>query len=164
MKKYTLNIPKRYRGYLKGLIKLKGSMDAVLVYLFQKYHYRIIHLKKLKRGSKALYQPKYEEYVFFSFYMEKDSLWACLEGYRHITKVSMSFLIRLMLEWEMYDESYDKVKVSLEKVRILLREEDMNIPVNKNKTLKELILLTIIDYGEDVFHVEDWSIWVDETA
>ncbi len=114
--KYCLYIKKDYVVFFKQLKRQFGSYENVIHYLIQKYGFRLRLFSKTVYKSASIYQPKNEEYVYFSFRMKKESAWGELNQMKEITGMSMSLIIRIMLEWEFLANGIQVVKNTVQTV------------------------------------------------
>ncbi len=130
-RKYSLNLPARHIAYLMNLVQSMGSVERVLFYLKDKYELRAESLSKYKTGDIDTYQPRGDGYITISFTMDENGVWGALKGFKSSTGLSISFMVRLMLEWEMNEGRYDEVIETLREVGIELKEEEREVPVNE---------------------------------
>ncbi len=143
-RKYSLNLAVKHLEFLMQIVKYLGSVEKALDYLSNKYQKRIEVLANYKEGDIERYQPRGEEYINFSFLMEENKVWGILKGLKSATGLSISLLIRLMIEWEMNEEKYDEVIKTLVKIGIELREEDKITEINESEV--ELISISYRAY------------------
>ncbi len=98
--KFCIYIKKDYVELFKILKRSKGSYDNAILYLITKYRYRFNALNTTVYKSSKIYQPHQEDYVRYGFRLEKEAIWGELNQLKEITGMSISLLIRIMLEWE----------------------------------------------------------------
>ncbi len=116
--KFCLNIKSDYVMLFKMLAHHMGSYELAIAYLIGKYSFRLLHLKhKIKKASRTI-QPYNENYTRFSFWLREEAIWAQLEKMGEITGLSMSFVIRIMIEWEFYLEGREIVKETLNRAGV----------------------------------------------
>lgn len=95
--------PKHYH-YLKELSigKFQGNISKTILYLLSKYLRYLFLIKNshLKKTLSATYQPKTKEYKKYTILINP-TYWAKLNHLRTYLGYSMSFIIRITLDWEM---------------------------------------------------------------
>ncbi|MFN3604164.1 MAG: hypothetical protein ACK4UJ_05610 [Leptonema sp. (in: bacteria)] len=96
--------PHLYR-FLK--IQSRGNLSLFKEYLIQKYKASLLSQKqvaKLKNAS-CQYQPKTKNYKRIILRNIEPELWKRLKEIKSFTGYSISFTIRVMLEWEMQSKN-----------------------------------------------------------
>ncbi|MFN3603173.1 MAG: hypothetical protein ACK4UJ_00520 [Leptonema sp. (in: bacteria)] len=126
MHKVSLNIlPDLYQ-------KLKmisyTNFNHFLEYLYEKYKQRILSLKisPFKKDATTQYQPKKEGYKIVVLKIAP-SLWRKFWELRLTTGYSISFIIRVFLEWELESRGQNIVPL-LPSIVINQRELELNYP------------------------------------
>lgn len=114
--------------YYQILLDLsKHDFDQLLKYLYYKYHKRILSQKQApyKRTATAIYQPKSKNYKNVKLKNVSPYIWDKYWDLRKMTGYSISYIIRIFLEWEIEylgQSKIDKVKTH--------KKEYKNIEVN----------------------------------
>ncbi len=129
--KYSISLKKDYKEFFINLVNIYGSFENLLKFLLDKYEPRIIALANLKKRSRNLYQPRGETYTTISFYLHKESIWDSFKSLSYTTKLSISLIIRLMIEWEINEERYNEVIETMKKIKIYLTSEILNVRVER---------------------------------
>lgn len=98
-----------YINYIPIINEIKRQFDSdseMFLYLINKYINRIKQLSNQKKSSKKIYQPVCKEYQNTTIRVEL-KIHQIFSDLSYITGYSISYIIRLMLEWEMQssDES-----------------------------------------------------------
>jgi hypothetical protein len=103
--KTGLNILPEYYEILWELSR--GELGEYLSYLYYKYHKQIFALKVSpnKKTATAEYQPKTKRYVQICLYKIYPYIWEKYWDLRRLTGYSISFIIRIFLEWELEEQS-----------------------------------------------------------
>ncbi|MFN3604016.1 MAG: hypothetical protein ACK4UJ_04830 [Leptonema sp. (in: bacteria)] len=85
----------------------KGNYQAYLEYLIQKYKQMLILQKKIEslKKSTCSYQPKTKNYKSVILKNITPELWRRLKTLKATTGYSISFIIRIFIEWEMQNEN-----------------------------------------------------------
>ncbi len=120
---YCINIKSElYQDFLEMSL---GDSNLFLEYLHQKYRKRIIHLKvaHIKKTATAQYQPK-EKYKKIKLKKINPTTWQKYWELRLITGYSISYIIRVFLEWEKIDRKQTVERPLLPP--IMLRDESLN--------------------------------------
>ncbi len=104
LKKYHntgLNILPEYLILLYSLSR--GNIRKYLKYLYYKYHKQILNAKiaPLKKTATANYQPRNKNYIQIRLNCMEPYIWDKYWDLRRITGYSISFIIRVFLEWEL---------------------------------------------------------------
>jgi len=102
----SVNITPFHYIYLMHLTNTRfgGELTLTIDYLLKKYLaylYRI-SISQEKRTLTASYQPKTKEYIIRKISIQP-TYWGKLYELRFFLGYSMSFIIRIMLDWEMQD-------------------------------------------------------------
>ncbi|MFN3603743.1 MAG: hypothetical protein ACK4UJ_03405 [Leptonema sp. (in: bacteria)] len=81
----------------------QNQWDPFLKYLYFKYHKKILALKQAphKKTATAIYQPETKRYKNVKLKGVSPYVWDKYWDLRKITGYSISFIIRIFLEWEM---------------------------------------------------------------
>ena len=112
----SINITPFHYRYLMFLTQTRfnGKLSLTIDYLLRKYLaylYRI-SIAQNKRTLTATYQPKTKEYIIRKISIQP-TYWGKLFELRFFLGYSMSFLIRIMLDWEMQQEGIPIVPLIL---------------------------------------------------
>ncbi len=94
----------RYLMYLTNT-RFNGELSLTIDYLLKKYlaYLYQISISQEKRTLTASYQPKTKEYIIRKISIQP-TYWGKLFDLRFFLGYSISFLIRIMLDWEMQEE------------------------------------------------------------
>jgi len=94
----------RYLMYLTNT-KFEGNLTLAVSYLLRKYlaYLYKISIAQEKRTLTASYQPRTKEYIIRKIRIQP-TYWGKLYELRFFLGYSMSFLIRIMLDWEMQEQ------------------------------------------------------------
>lgn len=103
-----INLEPRHYVFLKQLAQLhyRGDLSKTIFYLISKYlrYLYKIKIQHLKKTMTITYQPKTKEYK--KYYMIIDPLlWGQLYQLRNYLGYSMSFLLRIIIEWELQEST-----------------------------------------------------------
>ncbi len=102
----SINITPFHYRYLMHLTntRFEGNLTLAISYLLRKYlaHLYKISVAQEKRTLTASYQPKTKEYIIRKITIQP-TYWGKLYELRFFLGYSMSFLIRIMLDWEMQE-------------------------------------------------------------
>ncbi|MFN3605261.1 MAG: hypothetical protein ACK4UJ_11190 [Leptonema sp. (in: bacteria)] len=81
-----------------------GNINSFLEYLYEKFKNRLLHLKIAphNRRATAQYQPK-GKYKKIKLNKIDPSLWQKYWDLRNLSGYSISFILRVFLEWELMD-------------------------------------------------------------
>ncbi len=103
--KIGINIFPEYYSIL--LIFSNKNFSSYLGYLYKKYHKQIIALKisPHKKTATAEYQPKTKNYKKYVLNQIHPYIWEKYWDLRRITGYSISFIIRIFLEWELEEKN-----------------------------------------------------------
>ena len=103
----SINITPFHYRYLMHITntRFQGKLTLTINYLLKKY---LVYLYKIsisqdKRTLTASYQPRTKEYIIRKISIQP-TYWGKLYDLRFFLGYSMSFLIRIMLDWEMQEE------------------------------------------------------------
>ncbi len=106
-----------YFEYLK--IISKKNFNQCLKYLYFKYHKRLLSIKHApqKKTATTTYQPKNKRYKNLKLNHINPYIWEKYWDLRRITGYSISYILRIFLEWEMeFNEKIQhKTKEEIEK-------------------------------------------------
>lgn len=94
------------RLYLFFKLKAKDKFSQFLEYLLKKYEFTVLDTKNhnsLKKAS-CKFQPKTKDYKRVVIHKIMSHVWKKLKVLKSITGYSLSYLIRLFLEWEMQEQ------------------------------------------------------------
>ncbi|MFN3605544.1 MAG: hypothetical protein ACK4UJ_12635, partial [Leptonema sp. (in: bacteria)] len=107
-----------------------NNLDSFLKYLYSKFHNKILSLKiaPIKKTATASYQPKSNQYKNFKLNKISPYIWDKYWDLRKITGYSISFIIRVFLEWEL--ESMQKNSEILTGKPLLNPNPNTNIDLN----------------------------------
>jgi len=103
----SINITPIHYQYLIHLTNTRfgGNLSLTIDYLLKKYLaylYRI-SISQQKRTLTATYQPTTKSYIIRKIHIQP-TYWGKLQDLRFFLGYSISFLIRIMLDWEMQEE------------------------------------------------------------
>jgi len=105
--KTSVNLTHDHYQYLIHLTKTKfqGNLSLTIDYLLKKYLVYLYHISvsQTKRSLTATYQPKTKQYVIKTIRVQP-TYWGKLCDLRMFLGYSMSFILRIMLDWEMQEE------------------------------------------------------------
>lgn len=105
-----INLSPRYFVYLLILARRKfcGNIARTIAYLLMTHRQKLfIHSRTpWKRKLTATYQPRQKDYKRYKISMEP-ALWGKLFQLRIYLGYSISYIIRLTLEWEMANERHN---------------------------------------------------------
>ena len=103
----SINITPYHYRYLIHLTNTRfgGKLSLTINYLLKKYlaYLYKISISQQKRTLTASYQPRSKEYIIKKIRIQP-TYWGKLYELRFFLGYSMSFLIRIMLDWEMQDQ------------------------------------------------------------
>ncbi len=106
--KVCIHLKPQHYVYLKYLSRRKfhGNISKTILYLLSKYLKYLYKIKQpqIKRKTTATYQPKTKEYKKYIIFINP-TYWAKLNHLRNYLGYSMSFIIRITLDWEMSNET-----------------------------------------------------------
>ncbi len=105
--KTSVNLPPYHYQYLIHLTntRFQGNLSLTIDYLLKKYLVYLYHISisQTKRSLTATYQPKTKQYVIKTIRVQP-TYWGKLCDLRIFLGYSMSFILRIMLDWEMQEE------------------------------------------------------------
>ncbi len=105
--KTSVNLPPYHYQYLIHLTKTRfqGNLSLTIDYLLKKYLIYLYHISisQTKRSLTATYQPKTKGYVIKTIRVQP-TYWGKLCDLRMFLGYSMSFILRIMLDWEMQEK------------------------------------------------------------
>ncbi len=103
----SMNITPFHYAYLIYLkeTRFNGDLSLTIDFLLKKY---LVYLYKIslapsKKTLTATYQPRTKNYLIRKIYIQP-TYWSKLFELRFLLGLSISFIIRIMLEWEMQEE------------------------------------------------------------
>jgi len=103
----SINITPFHYWYLMHITntRFKGKLTLTIDYLLKKYlaYLYKISISQEKRTLTASYQPRIKEYIIRKIRIQP-TYWGKLYELRFFLGYSMSFLIRIMLDWEMQEQ------------------------------------------------------------
>ena len=103
----SINITPFHYSYLMHLTQTKfgGELSLTIDYLLKKYlaYLYQISISQEKRTLTAFYQPRTKEYIIRKISIQP-TYWGKLFDLRFFLGYSISFIIRIMLDWEMQEE------------------------------------------------------------
>ena len=103
----SINITPFHYRYLMHITntRFRGKLTLTIDYLLKKYlaYLYKISISQEKRTLTATYQPRTKEYIIRKISIQP-TYWGKLYELRFFLGYSMSFLIRIMLDWEMQEE------------------------------------------------------------
>ncbi len=108
--------------------KFHNDFSKTLLYLLSKYQKLLYKIKisHIKKTMTITYQPTTKDYDKYNVYINP-ALWAKFQELRFYTGYSMSYLIRVMIEWEMQEEG-EEVRGILQEKPELTEQEKKEIP------------------------------------
>lgn len=118
-----------------------------------KYLYKIKQ-SHLKKTMTTTYQPKTKEYKKYWIYVEP-TLWAKLTHLRMYLGYSISFIIRILIDWEMQEENPDYTSSIIVFKPSLDPEEELQLPhsllhnydmVNMVDLKDQRVFMKFVDY------------------
>lgn len=105
--KTSINLTKFHYQYLMDLTesRFNGNLSLTIDYLLRRY---LVYLYKIsltptKRTLTASYQPRTKNYIVRKIQIQP-TYWGKLHELRFLLGFSMSFILRIMLDWEMQQE------------------------------------------------------------
>jgi len=103
----SINITPFHYRYLMHLTNTRfgGNLTLAISYLLRKYlaYLYKISISQEKRTLTASYQPRTKEYIIRKIKIQP-TYWGKLYELRFFLGYSMSFMIRIMLDWEMQEQ------------------------------------------------------------
>jgi len=103
----SINITPIHYQYLIVLknTRFHGNLSLAINYLLKKYLVYLyqISISETKRTLTATYQPKTKNYIIRKISIQP-TYWGELNDLRNFLGYSISFIIRIMLDWEMQQE------------------------------------------------------------
>ncbi len=103
----SINITPFHYRYLMHITNKRfgGKLTLTINYLLKKYlaYLYIISISQEKQTLTASYQPRTKEYIIRKINIQP-TYWGKLYELRFFLGYSMSFLIRIMLDWEMQEQ------------------------------------------------------------
>ncbi len=103
----SINITPFHYRYLMHITntRFQGKLTLTINYLLKKYlaYLYKISISQNKRTLTASYQPRTKEYIIRKISIQP-TYWGKLYDLRFFLGYSMSFIIRIMLDWEMQEQ------------------------------------------------------------
>jgi len=103
----SINITPFHYRFLMHLTNTRfgGDLSLAINYLLKKYlaYLYKISLAPTKKTLTATYQPRTKEYIVRKISV-KPTYWGKLNNLRFYLGISASFILRIMLDWEMQEE------------------------------------------------------------
>ncbi len=103
----SINITPFHYRYLMHITntRFSGNLTLAVSYLLKKYlaYLYKISISQKKRTLTASYQPRTKEYIIRKISIQP-TYWGKLYELRFFLGYSMSFIIRIMLDWEMQEQ------------------------------------------------------------
>jgi len=132
----SINITPYHYNYLMHITQTKfnGKLSLTIDYLLRKYlaYLYKISIAQNKKTLTATYQPKTKEYIIRKISIQP-TYWGKLYELRFFLGYSMSFMIRIMLDWEMQHEAIPVVPlIFLPRLEDEDREEHRRIQLGNN--------------------------------
>ena len=139
----SINITPFHYRYLMHLTQTKfnGKLSLTIDYLLKKYlaYLYQISISQEKRTLTATYQPKTKEYIIRRITIQP-TYWGKLFDLRFFLGYSISFMIRIMLDWEMQEEGIPIIPlIHLPRLDEENREEHRRIQLGNNYLSKNRI-------------------------
>ncbi len=104
----SVNLTPFHYEYLMYLTNTKfgGDLSLTINYLLKKYLVYLYHISisQTKRNLTATYQPRIKGYIIRKISIQP-TYWGKLYDLRFFLGYSMSFLIRIMLDWEIQEQN-----------------------------------------------------------
>lgn len=132
----SINLTPYHYKYLMNLTesKFNGDLSMTIDYLLKKYLiylYRI-SLTPSKRTLTATYQPRAKNYMIKKIRIQP-TYWGMFFELRLLLGYSISFMIRIMLDWEMQEEQIPIIPII----------------IKPNLTIEDEQTLSLIQYGNN---------------
>ncbi len=139
----SINLTPFHYRYLMHLTntKFNGELSLAVDYLLKKYlaYLYQISISQEKRTLTATYQPRTKGYIIRKISIQP-TYWGKLYELRFFLGYSMSFIIRIMLDWEMQQESIPVIPlIFLPQLEEENQEEHRNIQNGNNYSSKNKI-------------------------
>ncbi len=113
----SINITPFHFRYLMHLTNTRfgGNLTLTINYLLKKYlaYLYKISISQRKRTLTASYQPRTKEYIIRKISIQP-TYWGKLYQLRFFLGYSMSFLIRIMLDWEMQEQEISSTSLIIQ--------------------------------------------------
>lgn len=124
---YCINL--KFELYQDFLEMSRGDVSLFLEYLHQKYKKRIIYQKisHIKKTATAEYQPK-EKYKKVKLKKLDPTIWQKYWELRLLTGYSISYIIRVFIEWEKIDRNQTVERPLLHPLEIRDRNLNFSYP------------------------------------
>ena len=139
----SINITPFHYRYLIHLTQTRfnGKLSLTIDYLLRKYlaYLYQISISQRKKTLTATYQPKNKEYMIRRISIQP-TYWGKLFDLRFFLGYSISFLIRIMLDWEMQEEGIPIIPlIPIPRLDEENREEHRHIQNGNNYSSKNKI-------------------------
>ncbi len=116
-----IHLKPKHFTFLKHLAnrQFQGNISKTILYLLSKYLKYLYRIKKsdIKRTLTIDYQPKTKEYKRYWIPIQP-TFWGELYHLRGSLGYSMSFLLRIMLDWEMEETQQPDVEIIIPRPNI----------------------------------------------
>lgn len=103
-----INLKSEHYLFLKQLsnTKFDGNLSETILYLISKYLKSLYKIKQTanKKTLTITYQPKTKEYIKYNITVNIN-YWAKVNSLKFYLGYSMSFILRIMIDWEMMEEN-----------------------------------------------------------
>ena len=134
--KTSVNLTPFHYEYLMHLTNTRfgGDLSLTINYLLKKYlvYLNRISISQSKRTLTATYQPRIKGYKIKTIRIQP-TYWGKLYDLRKFLGYSISFIIRIMLDWEMQDQKISVAKLfELPQLNAEDREEHAHIQNGNN--------------------------------
>ncbi len=133
--------------FLKQLasIRYEGDISKTILYLLSKYLKFLYQIKKIdqKRTLTIDYQPPTKEYKRYWININP-TYWGHLYNLRFSLGYSMSFLLRIMIDWEMIENQEPNPKILIP------------LPILNEAPQSTLRFLQIYAQGVRIYHTSRW--------
>ncbi len=144
-----INLSNIHFEFLKSLAnrKFEGNISKTILYLLSKYLKYLYKIKKIdiKRTLTIDYQPQTKQYKRYWITINP-TYWGNLYNLRFSLGYSMSFILRIMLDWEMQENQEPYLSIIIPK------------PVENDLPLQHLThnLLNNYAQGLRMYHTSRW--------
>ncbi|MFN3605078.1 MAG: hypothetical protein ACK4UJ_10245 [Leptonema sp. (in: bacteria)] len=135
----------------------KGSVSLFLEYLYEKYKRRILNLQiaSYKRSATAEYQPTGEEYKKMKIEIEP-FLWQRYWDLRGMSGFSISFIITIFIQWELYTQNQNVDRSLLQKRNIFIEIQNFSYPERFPK-INNYVLGKAWNRQKNEFSIQYWD-------
>ncbi len=134
--------------YLKQITlkRFDGNISRAILYLLSKYLKYLYRIKKIdiKKTLTIDYQPSTKDYKRYWITINP-TYWGNLYNLRFSLGYSMSYLLRIMIDWEMEENNETKTVIIISKP-------------NLNQSSKQLLIKFLHTYAQGVrmYHISRW--------